>query len=114
MEDILDHAKIESGVFEIHEVKFELRQLFNEVKDIFDLQCERKGIELSFQVHSMFNHLKVMTDKQRLKQVLLNLLSNALKFTDKGSIKISLNIQSWALEERKESIADALEYWALK
>lgn len=92
VEDILDHAKIESGMFEIQDVTFRLNDLLHEVHEIFELQAASKKIYLEVKTDEFLNDLNIKSDKQRLKQVLLNLISNALKFTDKGYIKITAKI----------------------
>ncbi|CAI2386004.1 unnamed protein product [Moneuplotes crassus] len=93
IEDILDLSKIEAGVFEIKESEFTFGQLFDEVNSIFGIQTRMKGVNLNFKMESVFQELKVRSDKDRLKQILLNLISNALKFTDDGSININLKVQ---------------------
>ena len=90
VEDILDHSKIESGVFEIENTTFLFKDLFEEVQEIFELQAMHKGINLEFDIEDPLTHIYIETDKQRIKQILLNLISNALKFTDEGSIKVHL------------------------
>lgn len=90
VEDILDHAKIEAGMFEVQQTNFYSEELLCEVHEIFELQTKRKNINLQFDIENSLRNLEIKTDKQRLKQVLLNLISNALKFTDKGSIKVKL------------------------
>ncbi|CAI2386159.1 unnamed protein product [Moneuplotes crassus] len=94
VEDILDFSKIEAGVFEIQESVFIFKQLFDEVNSIFEMQTKMKGIELEFKMEDVFQDLEIKSDKERLKQILLNLLSNSLKFTDRGSIDVSLKIQA--------------------
>ncbi|CAI2382460.1 unnamed protein product [Moneuplotes crassus] len=112
VEDILDHAKIESGVFEIHEQVFKFNTLMDEVRDIFELQTLNKGIDLTFYIAPEVDNLFMKTDKQRIKQVLLNLISNSLKFTDRGAIQISLiklepsDERPIGREERKEESKD--------
>ena len=90
VEDILDHAKIEAGMFEIQQTIFKPEELLEEVREIFELQMQKKHIAFNIEWKDDLLHQSIKTDKQRIKQVLLNLLSNALKFTDKGSIKIKL------------------------
>lgn len=90
VEDILDHAKIESGVFEIQETEFAVEELIEEVQAIFELQAQRKGITLNFSVNNKLKFIYIKSDKQRLKQILLNLISNAFKFTDSGYIKVDI------------------------
>ncbi|CAI2384783.1 unnamed protein product [Moneuplotes crassus] len=93
VEDILDFSKIEAGVFEVQESEFTFKQLFDEVNSIFEMQTCMKRINLNFTMDDAFCELKVKSDKERLKQILLNLLSNSLKFTDEGSINVGLKIQ---------------------
>ena len=93
VEDILDLSKIESGVFEIEKTVFSFMDLFAEVKEIFELQANGKGLNLEFNIEKPLRNIKVLSDQQRLKQILLNLISNSLKFTDRGSIKINLRLQ---------------------
>ncbi|CAI2386523.1 unnamed protein product [Moneuplotes crassus] len=93
VEDIMDLSKIEAGVFEIQESVFTFKQLFDEVQSIFEMQAHMKKISLNFQMEDVFLQLEVKSDKQRLKQILLNLVSNSLKFTDRGSINVDLHIQ---------------------
>ncbi|CAI2375312.1 unnamed protein product [Moneuplotes crassus] len=90
VEDILDHAKIESGVFEIKEEIFKVSKLLDEIEDIFELQANQKKIALRFHAENEIADMYIKTDKQRLKQVLMNLVSNSLKFTDRGSIRVYL------------------------
>ncbi|CAI2378767.1 unnamed protein product [Moneuplotes crassus] len=90
VEDILDHAKIESGVFEIQPEVFKVSKIIEEVEEIFELQALQKRISLKFHVEKEIECIKIETDKQRIKQVMMNLLSNALKFTDRGEIKVFL------------------------
>ncbi|CAI2382403.1 unnamed protein product [Moneuplotes crassus] len=112
VEDILDHAKIESGVFEIQDKVFKFNTLMDEVRDIFELQALSKKIDLTFYIAPEVDNLFVKTDKQRIKQVLLNLISNSLKFTDRGTIRISLtkinpsDERSLRREEIKEESKD--------
>jgi signal transduction histidine kinase len=110
VEDILDHAKIESGVFEIHEVEFTFGQLLEEVMNIFELQLEGKRIELRIKIDEILKATPIKSDKQRLKQILLNLISNALKFTDKGYIQIKIKEkilnEDWFISNEEFSIPE--------
>jgi signal transduction histidine kinase len=110
VEDILDHAKIESGVFEIHEVEFTFGQLLEEVMNIFELQLEGKRIELRIKIDEILKSTPIKSDKQRLKQILLNLISNAIKFTDKGYIQIKIKEkilnEDWFISNEEFSIPE--------
>ncbi|CAI2384720.1 unnamed protein product [Moneuplotes crassus] len=90
VEDILDHAKLESGVFQINEEVFTITQCLNEIQEVFTLQADGKGLELRIDIQDKLKELPIMSDKGRLKQVIMNLVSNALKFTDRGSITIEI------------------------
>ncbi|CAI2379482.1 unnamed protein product [Moneuplotes crassus] len=100
VEDILDHAKIESGVFQINEEVFTMTECIKEIKEVFILQANGKGLELKMNIQDKLKKLPIFSDKQRLKQVLMNLVSNSLKFTDRGFITIDISEKS-DLEESK-------------
>ncbi|CAI2376732.1 unnamed protein product [Moneuplotes crassus] len=91
VEDILDHAKIESGVFQINNEIFTMTQCLQEIQEVFVLQARGKGLELIIEMEDKLKELPVQSDKGRLKQVLMNLVSNALKFTDRGAITIQIH-----------------------
>ncbi|CAI2387449.1 unnamed protein product [Moneuplotes crassus] len=101
VEDILDHAKIESGVFQINEDIFTMTQCIQEIQEVFILQASGKGLELIINIDDRLQNLSILSDKQRIKQVLMNLISNALKFTDRGSITIEVSEHRDVLEESK-------------
>ncbi|WP_297453609.1 ATP-binding protein [Persephonella sp.] len=84
--DILEYAKIEAGAVKINKEKFNVKELFEEIKQIIKPLSDGKNLELVFPDRN----IEVYTDKKLLKQVLINLLSNAVKFTEKGSIKVSV------------------------
>lgn len=89
--DILDFSKIESGKMEIEEADFNLRESVEEVMDLFAQQAAKQGVELVY--HIGFDlPLQIIGDSLRLKQVLINLVSNALKFTRKGEVFIKVEI----------------------
>ncbi|MCV2359867.1 PAS domain S-box protein [Paucibacter sp. TC2R-5] len=91
--DVLDTASIEAGKVRLQPSSVDLRALLDMVCDNVRLRIEQKhllfNIDLGLQLPS-----RVMVDGQRLRQVLLNLLSNALKFTDSGSVGLSVRLLS--------------------
>ncbi|CAI2385592.1 unnamed protein product [Moneuplotes crassus] len=93
VEDILDFSKIEAGVFQIEQSEFTFKELFDEIKDIFEMQVQTKPVSLNFKMDNIFQNQKIKTDKQRVKQILMNLVSNSVKFTDQGSIDVQLRIK---------------------
>ncbi len=90
--DILDLSKIETGEFELECEAFELRELVEEVTGIFILKAEEKGIVLNSPAVPIVA-LNVMGDRLRLKQVLVNLMANAVKFTQEGEVSLFLFIE---------------------
>ncbi len=88
--DILDLSKIEAGKIDIHCESVDLRMLIDEIKQIFNLKTTQKHLEFTIEIDSTIpRHL--LLDQQRLRQVLLNLVGNALKFTDHGFIRIKVH-----------------------
>lgn len=90
--DILDLSKIESGKVEIIHQKTNLRKILKESITLFSLQAEQKGLVLELQVDEKIPEA-IISDAIRLKQILINLLGNALKFTDEGFIKVVAKVQ---------------------
>ncbi|MBN1158280.1 MAG: response regulator [Bacteroidales bacterium] len=85
--DILDISRIETGELEISEEGVNVGELMNELNVFFKPQAESKGISLRLKINRDDTQTFVKTDKVRLKQILSNLLQNAVKFTDKGYIE---------------------------
>jgi signal transduction histidine kinase len=83
--DILDLSKIEAGKVEISIEEFGLDDIVNEVAETFSPAVSEKGLKLLSEVPE---GVTLFSDKRRVKQVVMNLVSNAVKFTDKGKIKI--------------------------
>ncbi len=83
--DILDLSKIEAGQLVIEEIDFDLPRLIEEATDIYSLKTDEKGIELICQVVADVP-VWVKGDPGRLRQIILNLLGNAVKFTESGEI----------------------------
>lgn len=87
--DILDLAKVEAGKLTIHPDWFEPRKLVTDVIDLFRISLQAKGLQLNLEIAEDVPQY-VKTDDLRLRQVLINLLGNALKFTDQGSITLRI------------------------
>ena len=88
--DILEMSRIENGKMELEIDKFNLVKIMEEVHDLFATQMETKHI--TYTVNTEVTNKTVMCDKNRLNRVLLNLISNAFKFTpDGGSVTVTLN-----------------------
>ncbi|MDY6825467.1 MAG: response regulator [Thermodesulfobacteriota bacterium] len=87
--DILDFSKMEAGKVEIEQIDFSLRDVVESAADIVAVQAHEKGIELSVGIQPDVPD-KLKGDPNRLRQVLLNLAANAVKFTDRGEIVIKV------------------------
>lgn len=83
--DVIDVSKIEAGKVELSIGRFDLSALLGEVKSAFEPDAEQKGIILSLETAG---GLFIRSDERRTKQVIMNLVSNAVKFTDGGKIEI--------------------------
>lgn len=86
--DILDLSKIEAGKMEIHYEPVNPYPLFHEIKDIFSLSISRKGLEFVMNIAPDIPE-SLLLDDIRLRQILFNLVGNAVKFTERGQIKLS-------------------------
>ncbi|MBP0020116.1 MAG: response regulator [Cyanobacteria bacterium SBLK] len=88
--NILDLSKIEAGKTILQPVNFDLYGLLDDVEDMFVLQAENKGLELIFEREKSLPQY-ICTDLVKLRQVLINLLGNAIKFTPKGFVAVRTN-----------------------
>ena len=89
--DILDFSKIESGNMELEEREFDLRICIEDVLDVFAAKAGQSGLDLVYEIgHDV--PAQIIGDSMRLRQVLVNLVSNALKFTQRGEIFVSVNL----------------------
>jgi len=85
--DILDNAKIESDKMVLESIPFDLKDVLSQCQSVMQLKVEEKG--LTFLCYAQqFEGKKLMGDPVRLRQVLVNLLANAVKFTDKGAVEL--------------------------
>jgi signal transduction histidine kinase/CheY-like chemotaxis protein len=87
LNDILDFSKIEAGKLELNPVEFELALAVEDVVEIFAQRAERKGLVLACHVDAAVQRV-VNGDPDRLRQILTNLINNAIKFTERGEIVI--------------------------
>ena len=92
IEDILDLSKIEAGTFSTCISAFCVSETIGQVYQIFESQCKSKQIRLLRRVEDNLDNIKILSDEGRIKQVLMNVVSNAYKFTFKGSISISVKV----------------------
>lgn len=87
--DILDISKIESGKMDLLEVDFNLPELLQDLQSMFNLKCVEKGIKLVMDFQDPLPGA-VVGDPNKLRQILINLMGNAIKFTESGSVTLRL------------------------
>ncbi|MBQ2283274.1 MAG: response regulator [Agathobacter sp.] len=106
--DILDFSKIESGKMEIIEEEYEPMSMFHDLSMIFLNRIGEKKVELIYEVDKKMP-VKLWGDSQRLRQIIINLMNNAIKFTEKGFVKLSVEVSAMSEEnlELKFSIQDS-------
>ncbi|MEO0900083.1 MAG: response regulator [Bacteroidota bacterium] len=102
--DILDFSKIDSQKLELEEAPLSLRDCIEEVIDLFGMKARGKGLELLYEVEAG-TPLGLMGDAVRIKQILMNLVSNALKFTEEGMVYIKLS------QAKSSSNQDGMTIW---
>ncbi|KPA13323.1 multi-sensor hybrid histidine kinase [Candidatus Magnetomorum sp. HK-1] len=88
--DILDYSKIEAGKLDIENIEFDLNDVLQNMSNIVAINAQEKGIELIFAMEKDVPYL-LMGDPLRLGQILLNLINNAIKFTEKGEIVVLIS-----------------------
>jgi signal transduction histidine kinase/DNA-binding NarL/FixJ family response regulator len=91
--DILDLSRIEAGKFELVPAALDLRAFMNGIADIIRVRTEEKALEFVCDVPPDLPDF-VLADEKRLRQVLLNLLGNAVKFTDRGEVRLHVTVVS--------------------
>lgn len=89
--DILDMSKIEAGRVTLKKYDFNFTELLKEVEQLFKLKAEQKNIKFSFKLDEKIPKV-IIADKSKVKQVIINLIGNALKFTIKGFVKVTVEI----------------------
>jgi len=90
--DILDHSKIEAGKISIEKIPFDLNAMLDDISNIITHKADEKKLELIFDIDQSVPN-KLIGDPLRLLQILVNLLNNAIKFTENGSVILRLRGQ---------------------
>jgi signal transduction histidine kinase/FixJ family two-component response regulator len=86
--EILDLSKIDAGRMELFPTDFNLKKTIEEMEDLFQPECEEKGLGLRIQFTEVEHFFPVHGDQGKVRQVLINLIGNAVKFTQRGSVKV--------------------------
>lgn len=91
--DLLDLSKIEAQQFDLDCIQFDIRELLENISDIYAIEAYKKGLEYACIIQEDL-HTTVIGDPNRLRQIIINLVNNAIKFTDNGEVTISVRKQS--------------------
>ena len=115
--DILEMSKIEVGQMTLNETQFDLHAMLKSIEEMLRLKANAKNINLSFNIGSTVPRI-ISTDEGKLRQILINLLGNALKFTQAGSIVLNVrreHKQASAIEEMNFLFTDTYNlYFAVE
>ncbi len=101
--DILDFSKIESGNLSLEEMNFDLRRLTEDIMEVLSIKAQEKGLETILRYSADAPH-NVTGDPGRVKQILYNLVGNAIKFTDHGYVMVNVDVQDVTSGETTFSI----------
>jgi signal transduction histidine kinase/CheY-like chemotaxis protein len=88
--DILDFSRIESGKLKLENIEFSIKDLVHKTAQILDFEAKRKNLQLKLDISKDINY-NVYGDPLRINQILINLTKNAVKYTDSGTVSISLS-----------------------
>jgi signal transduction histidine kinase len=91
IDDILDLAKIEANKLEFEKIEFDLGELLRDIHTTLSFRANEKGLCLSFKVPAEIS-IRYISDPTRIKQVLLNIIGNAIKFTSVGTVEIDISM----------------------
>lgn len=106
--DILDMSKIEAGQMALNEHSFDLHQLLTTLEDMLQLRAETKGLSLTFE-YLADTPQYIYTDEQKLRQVLLNLLGNAIKFTQTGGVTCRVWAESLERADHEDAVSNPIQ-----
>jgi light-regulated signal transduction histidine kinase (bacteriophytochrome)/ActR/RegA family two-component response regulator len=108
IDDILEVSKIEAGKIFLEEKEFDLHILLNNIQEMMQIRAKAKNLQLFFVVHpSVPQYIKC--DERKLRQILLNLLGNAIKFTEKGYVFCRISLGTASLNSSKVIIHFEIE-----
>lgn len=93
LSDILDISRIEAGRLVLEEIEFEVKSQRDSVLELFDVAARQKGIDLKYSVDGKIPS-KIIGDEARLQQIIFNLVGNAVKFTERGFVRIDVSLLS--------------------
>ncbi|MBE0684872.1 MAG: response regulator, partial [Anaerolineaceae bacterium] len=105
--DVLEMSKIEAGRMTLHERSFDFRDMMQGLEEMFLLRAEEKHLTLTFDIHEDVPQF-IYTDDGKLRQIIMNLLGNAVKFTEKGGIALVVGIRHKIDSEDKKGFEEKI------
>jgi len=102
--DILDYSKIEAGKMDIENIPFDINDMLANISNIVQIKAEEKNLELFFATHKDVPP-GLVGDPLRLSQILINLINNAIKFTEKGQVAVSTELLFEYKENKKSMVS---------
>lgn len=115
--DVLDFSKIEAGKLELERRSFNLRECLESVVDLMVARAVEKGLDLAYYLDHSAPEM-IIGDEARLRQILINLLTNALKFTDAGEVVVEVRVDSRGVkieeESRDEKLSSLLLHFSVR
>jgi len=99
--DILEMSKIEAGRIALNETSFDLYRLLDSLREMLQLKASSKGLQLLFDYAPNVPRY-VQTDERKLREVLINLLGNAIKFTQQGRVTLRVSIENGGKEDKED------------
>jgi CheY-like chemotaxis protein len=106
LDDILDFSKIEAGKLALEAIRFNLRDALNEMLKLLELPAQNKGLTLACHIRPDVPEW-ISGDPGRLRQIIVNLVSNAIKFTERGGVEVVVDIErhgASTIDQTRESI----------
>jgi signal transduction histidine kinase len=108
--DVLNVAKIEANYLDLQPQPTQLEPMIQEVIDICQVRAEQKGLEFHYQLPNHLSDRLMIVDQQRLQQVLINLVGNAIKFTEQGRVFLGASAHVLSMEQSHEPHC-RLHFW---
>ncbi len=105
--EILDFSKIEAGKMEIIPVEYDLASMLNDIVNMADVKAREKNLNLSVNVNEDMPHI-LFGDEIRIKQCILNIITNAVKYTERGTVTLDVDYEVVEFDENDISAEDAI------
>lgn len=102
IDDILDLSRIEANRLEIENTQFELTDIIRDVESALSFRAKEKGLILKFNAPKEFSY-QYISDPTRIKQILLNIVGNAIKFTSHGGVHVDITVEQSSMGSQKDN-----------